>query len=63
MLIAAIINHYGVIVPYGDEWSIVSLFEKWESHQLTFANSYSARRTRISKTHERSRTLGAGLPE
>ena len=34
VLIATIINHYGVNVPYGDEWSILSLAGKWESHQL-----------------------------
>jgi hypothetical protein len=41
VLIATIINRYGVNVPYGDEWSILSLFGKWESHQLTFADFYA----------------------
>lgn len=40
MLIAVIINRYGVNVPYGDEWSFLSLFEKWESHQLALADLY-----------------------
>jgi hypothetical protein len=42
VLIAAIINHYGVNVPYGDEWSVVTLLGKWDSHQLTFADFYGA---------------------
>ena len=41
VLIAAIINRYGVNVPYGDEWSLLSLFGKWESQQLTFANLFA----------------------
>lgn len=42
VLIAAIINHYGVNVPYGDEWSVLTLLGKWDSHQLTFADFYGA---------------------
>src|SRR2546423_15338304 len=42
MLIAAIINHYGVNVPYGDEWSVLGLMGKWDSHQLILADFYSA---------------------
>lgn len=42
VLIAAIINHYGVNVPYGDEWSFLPLLGKWDSHQLTFADFYGA---------------------
>jgi len=41
-LIAAIINYYGVNVPYGDEWNVVTLLGKWDSHELSFADLYSA---------------------
>ena len=41
VLVAAIISRYGVNVPYGDEWSVLSLFEKWESRQLTFAGLFA----------------------
>jgi hypothetical protein len=41
VLIAAIINHYGVNVPYGDEWSILTFLGKWDSHELTFADFYA----------------------
>jgi hypothetical protein len=41
VLVAAIISRYGVNVPYGDEWSLLSLFGKWESHQLTFADLFA----------------------
>ncbi|MDP9003594.1 MAG: hypothetical protein M3N12_02250 [Verrucomicrobiota bacterium] len=41
-LVAAIINHYGVNVPYGDEWNIVKLLGKWDAHELSFADLYSA---------------------
>jgi hypothetical protein len=41
VLIAAIINHYGVNVPYGDEWRILTFLGKWDSHQLTFADFYA----------------------
>jgi hypothetical protein len=34
------INEYGVNVPYGDEWSLISLFAKWNNHQLTFADLF-----------------------
>jgi hypothetical protein len=34
------INHYAVNVPLGDEWALVPLFEKWNSHQLTFHDLY-----------------------
>lgn len=40
VLISAIINHYGVNVPYGDEWSVLNFLGKWDSHQLTFADFY-----------------------
>jgi len=41
VLVAVIISRYGVNVPYGDEWSILSLFDKWESQQLTFAGLFA----------------------
>jgi hypothetical protein len=41
-LTAAIINHYGVNVPYGDEWNVVTLLGKWDARTLTFADLYSA---------------------
>lgn len=34
------ISHYAVNVPLGDEWALVPLFEKWDSHQLTFHDLY-----------------------
>jgi hypothetical protein len=40
--VAAIINHYGVNVPYGDEWNVVTLLGKWDAHDLSFADLYSA---------------------
>lgn len=42
VLAAAIINHYGVNVPYGDEWNVVTLLGKWQSHELSLADLYSA---------------------
>lgn len=41
VLIAAIINRYGVNVPYGDEWSVLTFLGKWDSHQLTLADFYA----------------------
>jgi hypothetical protein len=41
VLIAAIIIHYGVNVPYGDEWSVLTFLGKWDLHQLTFADFYA----------------------
>lgn len=41
VLIAAIISHYGVNVPYGDEWSVLTFLGKWDSHQLTLADFYA----------------------
>jgi hypothetical protein len=41
VLIAALINYYGVNVPYGDEWRILTFLVKWDSHQLTFADFYA----------------------
>ncbi len=41
VLIAVIISHYGVNVPYGDEWWIITLLGKWDAHQLTFADFYA----------------------
>ncbi|PYJ11335.1 MAG: hypothetical protein DMF06_03220 [Verrucomicrobia bacterium] len=41
VLIAAIISRYGVNVPYGDEWSVLTFLGKWDSHQLTFADFYA----------------------
>jgi len=41
VLVAVIIHRYGVNVPYGDEWSILSLFEKCEAGQLTFAGLFA----------------------
>ena len=42
MVVAAIINRYGVNVPYEDEWKFFAFLEKWESNGLTFADFYSA---------------------
>lgn len=41
VLIAAIIAYYGVNVPYGDEWSLLTFLGKWDSHQLTLADFYA----------------------
>lgn len=41
VLVAVIVNRYGVNVPYGDEWSILSLFEKWKEQQLTLAGLFA----------------------
>jgi hypothetical protein len=35
-----LIDCYGVNVPFGDEWSLVSLFAKWNDHQMTFADLF-----------------------
>ena len=40
ILIVVLIARYAVNVPVGDEWALVPLFEKWHSHQLTFADLY-----------------------
>src|SRR3982751_6704245 len=37
VLIASFINQYGVNVPYGDDWALLPLFEKWSSEGPTFA--------------------------
>lgn len=39
-LIVRLISEYGVNVPFGDEWSMISLFAKWNDHQMTFADLY-----------------------
>ena len=39
-LIVRLISEYGVNVPFGDEWSLVPLFAKWNDHQLTFADLF-----------------------
>jgi len=35
-----LISEYGVNVPYGDEWSLIPLYAKWNNHQLTFADLF-----------------------
>lgn len=40
VVIAAVINRYGVNVPFADEWSNLILLEKWEAHQISFADLY-----------------------
>jgi hypothetical protein len=37
-VLVRLIGEYGVNVPYGDEWSLIPLFVKWNDHQLTFAD-------------------------
>lgn len=39
-VIIRLINEYGVNVPYGDEWSLIPLFSKWNDHELTFADLF-----------------------
>lgn len=39
-VIIRLIDEYGVNVPYGDEWSLIPLFSKWNDHQLTFADLF-----------------------
>jgi hypothetical protein len=39
-VIIRLIDEYGVDVPYGDEWSLIPLFAKWNNHQLTFADLF-----------------------
>jgi hypothetical protein len=39
-LIAGLIARYGVNVPFGDEWSLISLFARWHDHQMTFADLF-----------------------
>lgn len=34
------INHNGVNVPYGDEWAIIPMIEKWATHQLRFGDLF-----------------------
>lgn len=41
VLVASIINHYGVNVPYGDEWSVLTFLGRWDLGQLTFADFYA----------------------
>lgn len=38
--VAGIIHRYGVNVPFGDEWSVLTLIEKCTQHQLSFADLY-----------------------
>ena len=40
VLLCGWINRYGVNVPFGDEWALVPLFEKWRDGQLTFRDLY-----------------------
>src|SRR5438876_11379636 len=35
-IMLGLIAHYGVNVPFWDEWSLVSFFEKAHDHALTF---------------------------
>src|SRR5712691_2143263 len=39
-IIVRLIGDYAVNVPYGDEWSLLSLFAKWNDHQLSFADLF-----------------------
>ena len=39
-IIVRLISDYGVNVPYGDEWSLIPLFSKWNDHQLAFADIF-----------------------
>ena len=39
-LIIRLISEYGVNVPFGDEWSMVRLFAKWNDHQLSVADLF-----------------------
>src|SRR5262249_17536177 len=41
LLVAGIIYRFGVNVPYGDEWSIYGLVEKWHAHQLTVTDFFA----------------------
>lgn len=40
ILLIAWINRYAINVPFGDEWALVPLFEKWSNGQLTFRDLY-----------------------
>jgi hypothetical protein len=40
LLIVAVINRYGVNVPFGDEWSNLTLLGKWDARQLSFADFF-----------------------
>lgn len=35
-----LISEYGVNVPYGDDWSLIPLYAKWNNQQLTFADLF-----------------------
>jgi hypothetical protein len=37
-MMVALIFHYGVDVPYWDEWSLIDLLSKAHAHQLSFAD-------------------------
>jgi len=39
-LIVRLISEYGVNVPFGDEWSLVPLFAKWNDHKLIFGDLF-----------------------
>jgi hypothetical protein len=39
-LLVRLIGEYGVNVPYGDDWSLIPLYAKWNDHQLTFADLF-----------------------
>jgi len=39
-VLVRLIGEYGVNVPYGDEWSLIPMFVKWNNHQLTFADLF-----------------------
>lgn len=39
-LIVRLIGQYGVNVPFGDEWSLVPLFARWNDHQMTFTDLF-----------------------
>ena len=40
ILLVICVSKYAVNVPYGDEWLIIPLIEKWQNHQLTFADIF-----------------------
>jgi hypothetical protein len=39
-LLLRLVGQYGVNVPFGDEWSLIPLFAKWNDHQITFADLF-----------------------
>lgn len=39
-VLVRLIGEYGVNVPYGDDWSLIPLYAKWNDHQLTFGDLF-----------------------